>query len=144
MILADGVNSLLATRAGLREDIKAEHAALAVKEMLFLPKETIEAFQYQRVYGRRGTDQEMLGSITEGMVGTGFLYTNKDSSHWCRGTCLPTCVSKRPRPAELLERMKAHPAIAPLIEGAETREYAAHLTPEGGTKSCRSCMAMAG
>ena len=43
VILADGVNSLLATRAGLRSDIKPDHVALAVKEMIFLPRETIEA-----------------------------------------------------------------------------------------------------
>lgn len=35
-------------------------------------------------------------------------------------------------PYTLLERMKAHPAIAPLIEGGEMKEYCAHLIPEGG------------
>jgi electron transfer flavoprotein-quinone oxidoreductase len=34
VILADGVNSLVGQRAGLRDDIKAEHSALAVKETL--------------------------------------------------------------------------------------------------------------
>ena len=38
-------------------------------------------------------------------------------------------------PYELLEKMKAHPSIAPLIAGGETREYAAHLLPEGGYKA---------
>jgi electron transfer flavoprotein-quinone oxidoreductase len=28
--------------------------------------------------------------------------------------------------------MKAHPAIAPLIEGGELKEYSAHVIPEGG------------
>jgi electron transfer flavoprotein-quinone oxidoreductase len=32
----------------------------------------------------------------------------------------------------LLEQMKRHPAIAPLIEGGEMKEYCAHLIPEGG------------
>jgi len=31
--------------------------------------------------------------------------------------------------------MKAHPAIAPLLEGGEMKEYAAHLIPEGGFKA---------
>jgi electron transfer flavoprotein-quinone oxidoreductase len=35
----------------------------------------------------------------------------------------------------LIERLKAHPAVAPLIAGGETREYAAHLIPEGGYKA---------
>ncbi len=133
VILADGVNSLLATRAGLREDIKAEHAALAVKEMLFLPKETIEA--RFNISGQAGVVIEMLGSITEGMVGTGFLYTNKDSLSIGVGAMLSDMRQQKTTPAELLERMKAHPAIAPLIEGAEMREYAAHLMPEGGYKA---------
>ena len=77
VILADGVNSLLATRAGLRSDIKPDHVALAVKEMIFLPRETIEA--RFNLSGLGGMAIEMLGSITAGMVGTGFLYTNKDS-----------------------------------------------------------------
>jgi electron transfer flavoprotein-quinone oxidoreductase len=35
----------------------------------------------------------------------------------------------------LLEQMKAHPAIKPLIAGGEMKEYAAHLIPEGGYKA---------
>ncbi|MFD2836183.1 hypothetical protein ACFS3C_04810 [Azotobacter vinelandii] len=35
-------------------------------------------------------------------------------------------------PYELLDRMKTHPSIAPLIAGSEMKEYAAHLIPEGG------------
>jgi electron transfer flavoprotein-quinone oxidoreductase len=35
-------------------------------------------------------------------------------------------------PYALLEGLKAHPAIRPLIQGSEMKEYAAHLIPEGG------------
>jgi electron transfer flavoprotein-quinone oxidoreductase len=35
-------------------------------------------------------------------------------------------------PYSLLEDMKAHPSIKPLLEGGEMKEYAAHLIPEGG------------
>jgi electron transfer flavoprotein-quinone oxidoreductase len=77
VILADGVNSLVGQRAGLRPEIKAEHAALAVKEMLFLPKETVEA-RFGIGHGQ-GVVIEIAGRITHGMLGTGFLYTNKDS-----------------------------------------------------------------
>ncbi len=31
--------------------------------------------------------------------------------------------------------MKAHPAISPLLEGGEMKEYCAHLIPEGGYKA---------
>jgi electron transfer flavoprotein-quinone oxidoreductase len=38
----------------------------------------------------------------------------------------------RTSPYALLEQMKRHPSIAPLIEGGEMKEYCAHLIPEGG------------
>ncbi len=133
VILADGVNSLIATHAGLRKDIRPDHAALAVKEMIFLPRETIEA--RFNLAGQAGVVIEMMGSITEGMVGTGFLYTNKDSLAIGIGGMLKDMKAQRTTPAELLERMKAHPSVAPLIAGGETREYAAHMIPEGGYKA---------
>ena len=133
VILADGVNSLVATQAGLRQDIQANHAALAVKETIFLPREVVEArFNLE---GQAGVVIEMMGSVTEGMVGTGFLYTNKDSLSIGIGGMLGDMKTQRTTPAELLENMKNHPSIAPLIAGGETREYAAHLIPEGGYKA---------
>ena len=133
VILADGANSLIATQAGLRQDVTAQNMALAVKEMIFLPRETIEA--RFNLAGQAGVVIEMMGSITEGMVGTGFLYTNKDSLAIGIGGMLNDMKAQRTTPAELLERLKAHPAVAPLIAGGETREYAAHLIPEGGYKA---------
>lgn len=130
VILADGVNSLVASRAGLRQDIEPSAVALAVKEVIFLPKDTIEA--RFNLKGSEGVVIEMLGAITEGMVGTGFLYTNKDSVSVGIGCMLSDMKAQRTTPAELLEKLKAHPSVAPLIAGGETREYAAHLIPEGG------------
>lgn len=130
VILADGANSLVATRAGLRRDIRADTAALAVKEVIYLPKETVDA--RFNLSGQEGAVIEMLGSISQGMVGTGFLYTNKDSISIGIGCMLSDLQQQHLTPVELLERMKAHPAIAPLIAGGEPREYAAHLIPEGG------------
>jgi electron transfer flavoprotein-quinone oxidoreductase len=68
------------------------------------------------------------------MMGTGFLYTNKDSIAIGIGAMLSDfkASANRSSPYALLERMKRHPAIAPLLEGGEMKEYAAHLIPEGG------------
>jgi electron transfer flavoprotein-quinone oxidoreductase len=75
-----------------------------------------------------------MGSVTEGMVGTGFLYTNKDSLTIGVGCMLGDFKDnpKKTTPYALLEKLKAHPSIAPLIEGGEMKEYCAHLIPEGG------------
>jgi len=37
-------------------------------------------------------------------------------------------------PNAVLERFKKHPSVAALIAGSETKEYSAHLIPEGGYK----------
>jgi len=133
VILADGVNSLVGQRAGLRKDIKPEHAALAVKETLFLSKEIID--ERFGVSGDQGVVIEIAGRITHGMVGTGFLYTNKDSIAIGIGCMLSDLSQHGITPYQLLEGMKRHPMVKPLIAGAEMKEYAAHLIPEGGYKA---------
>jgi electron transfer flavoprotein-quinone oxidoreductase len=132
VILADGVNSTLARKAGFHGDIQARNVALAVKEILFLPEEVIQ--QRFNIKDEEGVVIEMMGTVTEGMVGTGFLYTNKDSLTIGVGCMLSDFKANpaRTTPYALLDKLKKHPSIAPLIEGGEMKEYAAHLIPEGG------------
>ena len=133
VILADGANSLIGSRAGLRPEVKASDMALAVKEVLFLPKETIDA--RFALNGNQGVVIEIAGNITHGMVGTGFLYTNKDSISVGIGCMISDMKRQTLTPYQLLEGLKRHPTVQPLIEGAEMKEYAAHLIPEGGYKA---------
>jgi len=132
VILADGVNSTLARKAGFHGEIKDGNVALAVKEILFMPEETIR--QRFNVGEESGVVIEMVGRITDGMMGTGFLYTNKESLTIGVGCMLGDFKANpnRTSPYTLLEQMKRHPSIAPLIEGGEMKEYCAHLIPEGG------------
>ncbi|MHB1513169.1 MAG: FAD-dependent oxidoreductase [Acidiferrobacter sp.] len=130
VILADGVNSLLARKAGFHGELKPKDVALAVKEIHFLPEQTIE--DRFNVKGTEGVVIEMAGKITQGMVGTGFLYTNKESVTIGVGCLLSDFKKSKIAPYALLERMKAHPAIRPLLEAGEMKEYTAHLIPEGG------------
>jgi len=132
VVMADGVNSTLARKAGFHPEIPAQNVALAVKEILFLPEETIQS--RFNVGEEEGVVIEMIGKITEGLVGTGFLYTNKDSLTIGVGCILDDFKNnpQRTAPYAMLERMKRHPSIAPLIEGGDMKEYCAHLIPEGG------------
>lgn len=130
VVLADGVNSLLAKKAGFHPELKPRDVALAVKEIHFLPEPTIES--RFNVKADEGVVIEMAGKITQGMVGTGFLYTNRESLTLGVGCLLSDFKKMGISPYTLLERMKAHSAIAPLIEGGEMKEYCAHLIPEGG------------
>ncbi|MBN8487090.1 MAG: FAD-dependent oxidoreductase [Burkholderiales bacterium] len=132
VVLADGVNSTLARKAGFHGELDAGNVALAVKEILFMPEEVIQA--RFNVKEDEGVVIELMGKVTEGMVGTGFLYTNKESLTIGVGCMLSDFKAnpQRTSPYALLEKLKRHPSIAPLIEGGEMKEYCAHLIPEGG------------
>jgi electron transfer flavoprotein-quinone oxidoreductase len=133
VVLAEGVNGLLGSRAGLREPPKPETVALAVKEMHFLPQETIE--QRFNVKGDEGVVIEAAGAISNGMTGMGFIYTNKESLSVGIGCLVSDFAKSGVTPYGLLETFKQHPSIKPLLEGSEVKEYAAHLIPEGGFKA---------
>jgi len=130
VILADGVNSLLAKKAGFHPELQPKDVALAVKEIHFMPQEVIE--QRFNVKGDEGVVIEMVGKITKGMMGTGFLYTNRESVTIGVGCMLSDFKKQKITPYELLEQMKQHPSIQPMLAGGEMKEYTAHLIPEGG------------
>jgi electron transfer flavoprotein-quinone oxidoreductase len=133
VVLAEGVNGLLGTKAQLREIPKAENVALAVKEMHFLPREVIEA--RFNLKGDEGTVIEAAGTISRGMTGMGFIYANKECVSLGIGCLVADFQNTGETPYGLLERFKQHPSVAPLIAGSEVKEYSAHLIPEGGYKA---------
>ncbi|WP_024520887.1 FAD-dependent oxidoreductase [Bradyrhizobium sp. Tv2a-2] len=132
VVLAEGVNGLLGTRAKLRERPKPNKVALAVKEMHFLPRETIEARFNLR--GDEGVVIEAAGTISRGMTGMGFVYANKECISLGIGCLVADFQRTAEAPYRLLDRFKRHPSLAPLIDGSEVKEYSAHLIPEGGYK----------
>jgi electron transfer flavoprotein-quinone oxidoreductase len=129
VIACDGVNSFLAKEAGMAEAPDASHYTLGVKETLALPKEVID--ERFGVRGRHGVDIEVVG-CTSGVNGGGFVYTNLDSLAVGVVLKLPRLAAQGVRPEEIIAAMKRLPAIAPFVEGAELKEYSAHLIPEGG------------
>ena len=78
---------------------------------------------------------EAMGTVTDGMVGMGFIYTNKESLSVGIGCLVSDFAEKGVTPYELLEKFKSHPSIRPLLEGSEVKEYSAHLIPEGGYRA---------
>ncbi|MDR3536316.1 MAG: FAD-dependent monooxygenase [Acetobacteraceae bacterium] len=133
VVMAEGVNGLVGQRAGLRDELKPQAVALAVKEMHFLPQEVVES--RFNLSGDAGVVIEAMGAVSKGMVGTGFLYTNRESISVGIGCIVEDLAKSGVTPYSLLDQFKAHPSIAPLIAGAEVKEYAAHLIPEGGFRS---------
>lgn len=133
VVLAEGVNGLVGHRSGLRDVVKPDTVALAVKEMHFLPREVIESRFNLR--GDEGVVIEAMGTITKGMTGTGFLYTNQESISVGIGCLISDLKNSDATPYGLLEAFKNHPSIKPLLADSEVKEYAAHMIPEGGYRA---------
>ena len=130
VILADGVNSLLAQELGMKKELEPDQVAVGAKEVIRLGEEVInERFG---VSSGEGVAWMAAGDPTAGGFGGGFIYTNKDSVSVgvvaTRSDIGYTDISV----PTLVDRFKEHPAIAPLLEGGETLEYAAHLVSEDG------------
>lgn len=133
VVLADGVNSLLAKQLGFRRDMRPDEVALTVMEVINLPKAKInERFNLN---DNEGCTIELYGDATKGNLGTAFLYTNNTSVNIGVGTTLSSMMRAKLKPYDLLDYLKSHPIIEPFLEGGESAEYLAHLIPEGGFKS---------
>ena len=72
------------------------------------------------------------GDTTGGSIGGGFLYTNQDSISLGIVTTIAEIGRNDIAPRDMLERLKNHPVVQPLIKDGEVVEYAAHLVTEGG------------
>jgi electron transfer flavoprotein-quinone oxidoreductase len=129
VIACDGVNSFIAKEAGLHGNVDAAHYTLGVKETLALPKDVID--ERFGVRGREGVDIEIIGG-TSGVNGGAFVYTNLDTIAVGVVLKLPKLAAQQRRPEDIIAHLKRHSAIAPLVEGAELKEYSAHLIPEAG------------
>lgn len=133
VILAEGANNFIARKAGLAQELQPDKVAVAVKEIIKLPEEKIED-RFCLEPGQ-GATIELFGGSTDGMMGTAFIYTNQDSISIGVGVLLNQLIEKKWTPNDLLENLKAKPYVKRLLQGGETKEYLAHLLPEGGYKS---------
>ncbi|MBE0651524.1 MAG: FAD-dependent oxidoreductase [Bacteroidales bacterium] len=129
VIVADGVNSLLAKSLGMRQNIQKDAVAVAVKEVIGLDEKVIN--DRFNVKANEGVTIEMTGNFFNGEA-MAFLYTNQKSVSLGVGMVIADLVKNKLNPNELIESLKKHPSVAPLIEGGETKEFLVHLIPEGG------------
>jgi electron transfer flavoprotein-quinone oxidoreductase len=130
VLLADGINSPLATKTGFRPEPSPKHVALAVKEVIELSENVIE--ERFNVDHQNGVTIEILGDVTCGMNGVAAIYTNRKSLSLCIGANLADFSSNKIKPYEMMETFKEHSMVAPLINGGKSIEYIAHWLAEGG------------
>ena len=130
VVAADGVNSILAQKAGWAKMFAPSQVATGVKEVIELPTETIsQRFQLE---GNNGAVRMFVGDCTNGMQGGGFLYTNKSSVSLGLVINAGELQKSQVKLCDIMEDFKGNPHIAPLIEGGQVAEYSAHLVPEAG------------
>ncbi|WP_431224735.1 FAD-dependent oxidoreductase [Serratia sp. L9] len=133
VILAEGANTLLSEHAGLQAKPAISTMAIGVKEVLALPRERLE--ERFLLENDQGCAWLFAGQPTQGKVGGGFLYTNRDSLSLGVVCNLSSLTDSKIALPQMLQQFKQHPAVQPLLKNTELREYSAHLIPEGGAHS---------
>jgi electron transfer flavoprotein-quinone oxidoreductase len=131
-IVAEGVLGTLASAAGLRAEPAARDSALGFKEVIELPAAVIE--DRWRLNEGEGAAHLFMGTVTRGMLGGGFVYTNKESISVGVVVGMAAMLNQA-EPVEsykLLDEFKELPQIAPLVKGGTVAEYSAHAIAEGG------------
>ncbi|ACV21966.1 FAD-dependent oxidoreductase [Slackia heliotrinireducens] len=131
VILADGVNSLLTEKAVGYKRPEAKFMAVGVKEVYELSEQRInDLFQ---VADGEGAAWLFAGDVTHGLFGGGIIYTNKDSISIGIVAGIEAIANGATRPVyQMLEDLKAHPAVAPVLKDAKMVEHSGHMVPEGG------------
>lgn len=130
VVIAEGVASLLAEGLGLRERHIPEHMITCCKEVIGLPAETIE--ERFNLEGEEGVSLEYFGGSVKGLVGSAFIYTNKDTLSVGIGVSTNDLKKNKLTPNDLIEGFKEHPSIRRLVKGGKLLEYSAHMIPEFG------------
>ncbi|OGG05172.1 MAG: hypothetical protein A3F83_08480 [Candidatus Glassbacteria bacterium RIFCSPLOWO2_12_FULL_58_11] len=128
VICAEGANSLLAEKSGLRPKMSPANRVLTVKEIIKLSKPVVE--DRFHLEAGQGVAYEYFGEAVQGMVGSGFIYTNQDSISVGIGCTVEDFLAKKISPNDLLEYFKAHPRVRALVRGGEVIEYSTHMITE--------------
>ncbi|ACV23773.1 Electron transfer flavoprotein-ubiquinone oxidoreductase [Slackia heliotrinireducens] len=132
VIVAEGQNSLLAERFLGAPRPKANQMAVGIKEVFELDEKTIE----DRFLTPEGEGAAMLfvGDCTHGVVGGGFMYANKTSVSLGLVSTISEMEKADTTIYQAMEDFKNHPAVAPIIRGAEMVEHSGHMVSEGGAE----------
>ena len=130
VILCEGTNSMLAERCLGNPRPKASQMAVGIKETFELPASTIED-RFLTPEGE-GTAMLFVGDCTNGHVGGGFMYANKESISLGLVATISTTAEQDMPVYQMMENFKNHPMVAPMIRGAKMVEHSGHMVPEGG------------
>ncbi len=133
VIVGEGALNLLAREAGLASRMEPGEFYLYAKEVLSLPGEKIESrFNLEK---GQGAIYLMLGYPGLGRTSKIGIFTNADSLSVIIGGFISHMSQSRVSPALLLDKVKEHPLIKPLVQGSTRQEYMAGIVPKGGIRA---------
>lgn len=134
VIAADGALSFMAEKAGLRGPRNPGDYAVAMKEVYRLDPKAIE--DRFGLGPDEGAACLFAGAVTKGMLGGGFLYTNKESLSVGLVVGIKALIKEGGaiESHRLMEAFVARPEVQRWVEGGEPREYSAHVISEAGIR----------
>lgn len=131
-IVADGANSRLSLGTPIRPDprLSGEATELGMKEVYRLDERTIEE-RFGLGPGEAHAEEWVTGIFPPGVMGGGFLYTNRDTISVGLILNIQSLFGRGVYSHDLMEQFKLHPTIAARLKGAELVEYGAKLISSG-------------
>jgi len=130
-IVAEGANSILLENAGLKKKTEPHEVALGIKEVIRLDEQTINQ-RFGLESSEEGLAGLLLGEASKGMIGGGFLYTMRNEVTIGVVVRLDEFERRRIYAHEIVEDLRLHPMLKPLLRGGYMLEYSAHLIVEKG------------
>jgi electron transfer flavoprotein-quinone oxidoreductase len=131
-IVADGANSRLSLGTPIRPNdrLPGQATELGMKEVYRLDPAVIED-RFQLGTDEGHAEEWVTGIFPPGVLGGGFLYTNRDTISLGLILNIQSLFGKNVYSQELIEKFKLHPTIANRLKGAELVEYGAKLISSG-------------
>jgi electron transfer flavoprotein-quinone oxidoreductase len=131
-IVADGANSRVSLGTPIRPDprLSGEATELGMKEVYRLDERTIDE-RFGLGPGEAHAEEWVTGIFPPGVMGGGFLYTNRDTLSVGLILNLQSLFGRGVYSHDLMEQFKLHPTIATRLRGAELVEYGAKLISSG-------------
>ena len=130
VLLCDGVNSLLVPQAVGAKRPTPDQVAVGIKHVIGLPEKVIS--DRSLCADGEGMAWLFVGDATQGRIGGGFLYTNRDTISIGLVATVSDLVDGDTPIYQLLEDFTRHPSVAPMIAGGTVLEHSGHLVAEGG------------
>ena len=135
VILAEGINGLLARKLGMIPELLPEDTYVGTKEVIDLGENVInERFGLS---SDEGAELMYLGDRSAKQYADGFIYTNKSSISVGIEFLISDIYDTEKNIPDMLEEFKNLPEISAYIEGGTLIEYSTHLVRKGAPDKLR-------